>query len=322
MNKKIEKYGLFTLGIFGLISLFIGRYPLPNGILEIVNNNLLLNLISRVRGPRILFGIFVGIGISVTGLILQSVFKNPLADPGLLGVNQAAGFGASLAIIVFKNSSFLIQTFAFILGLIALFLTILISGRIGKSEQLSLVLSGIAVSALFSAGLGIIKYIADPLDELPSIVFWLLGSLSDVNWKSLLQIVPILYICILILYKMRWRINAFSLDDEVLFSLGIKKNIELNVVLILSVLVTTSIISLSGIVGWVGLIIPNIARLVAGPDLRKSFITSMVIGGIFVLLCDNLARSILPGEIPLGIITAFLGALMFIALLFRKRDFV
>lgn len=322
MSHKIQKYGLIILGIFGVISLFIGRYSFPRGILEIVNNKLFQNLIIRVRTPRILFSMLVGFGISVTGLILQSVFKNPLADPGLLGVNQAAGFGAALAIVVYKNSDFIIQLFAFTFGIIALFLTILISRKVGRSEQLSLILSGIAVSALFSAGLGIIKYIADPLDELPSIVFWLLGSLSNISWKDLLKITPILLFCIFILYKKRWRINTFSLEEEVLFSLGIKKKIELNVVLILSVLITTSIVSLSGIIGWVGLIIPNIARLIAGPDLRKSFITSMVIGGIFVLFCDNLARSILPGEIPLGIITAFFGALLFITLLFRQKDFI
>jgi iron complex transport system permease protein len=253
---------------------------------------------------------------------MQSIFKNPLAEPGLLGVNQAAGFGAALGILVFDNSYFMIQILAFIFGIISITLTIFLSNNIKKKERLSLVLAGISVSAFFSAGLGIIKYIADPLDQLPSIVFWMLGSLSNSNWTSLLQTVPIIITCLLLLFFYRWRLNVFSLDKEVLFSMGLRNELELMIILLTSVLLTTSIISLSGIIGWVGLIIPNIARVIAGHDTKYSFPISMILGGMFVLVSDDFARAILPGEIPLGVITAFFGAVSFIILLLTKKEFL
>jgi len=276
----------------------------------------------RVRIPRILFGILAGFGLASSGMIMQSIFKNPLAEPGLLGVNQAAGFGAAIGILVFGNSYFMIQVLAFVFGIISITLTLFLSKNINKKERLSLVLAGISVSAFFSAGLGIIKYIADPLDQLPSIVFWMLGSLSNSNWTSIMQILPIILACLLLLFFYRWRLNIFSLDKEVLFSMGLRNDFELVIILMISVLLTTSIISLSGIIGWVGLIIPNIARVITGQNTKYSLPVSMILGGMFVLVSDNFARALLPGEIPLGVITAFLGALIFIILLITKKDFL
>ena len=322
MNRRLIR--LLILGLFFLliISLFIGRYPIPDQITHIFSNQLLVNLILRIRIPRILFGILVGFGLASSGMIMQSIFKNPLAEPGLLGINQAAGFGAALGILAFDNSYVIVQILAFIFGIISITLTIFLSNITEKKERLSLVLAGISVSAFFSAGLGIIKYIADPLDQLPSIVFWLLGSLSNSNWTSLLRILPIIIICLLILYFYRWRLNVFSLDKEVLFSMGIRNELELVFVLMISVLLTTSIISLSGIIGWVGLIIPNISRVITGQNTKHSLPISMILGGIFVLVSDNFARALLPGEIPLGVITAFLGAVSFIILLLAKKEFL
>jgi len=320
MNRRLIKLLIFGLFFILIISLFIGRYPIPDQIINVFSNHLFANLILRIRIPRILFGILVGSGLASSGMIMQSIFKNPLAEPGLLGVNQAAGFGAALGILAFDNSYFIVQILAFIFGLISITLTIFLSNNTKKKERLSLVLAGISVSAFFSAGLGIIKYIADPLDQLPSIVFWLLGSLSNSNWTSLLRILPIIITCLLILFFYRWRLNVFSLDKEVLFSMGIRNEFELVFVLMISVLLTTSIISLSGIIGWVGLIIPNISRVITGHNTKHSLPISMVLGGIFVLVSDNFARALLPGEIPLGIITAFLGAVSFIILLLAKKE--
>jgi len=313
---------IYILGLFILlvISLFVGRYPIPDQINELFSNELFVNLIIRVRIPRIIFGTLVGFGLASSGMIMQSIFKNPLAEPGILGVNQAAGFGASLGILVFGNSYFMVQILAFLFGIISITLTIFLSNNIIKRERLSLVLAGISVSALFSAGLGIIKYMADPLDQLPSIVFWMLGSLSNSNWTYLLQILPIIITCLLLLYFYRWRLNVFSLDKEVLFSLGLRNDLELMIILMISVLLTTSIISLSGIIGWVGLIIPNIARVITGQNTKYSLPISMILGGMFVLVSDNFARALLPGEIPLGVITAFLGAVIFIILLLTKKE--
>ena len=322
MTRRLTRFLVYGLFLLLIISLFIGLYTIPDQINQIFSNQLFTNLILRVRIPRILFGILVGFGLASSGMIMQSIFKNPLAGPGLLGVNQAAGFGAALGILAFDNSYLMIQILAFVFGIISITLTIFLSNNTKKKERLSLVLAGISVSALFSAGLGIIKYIADPLDQLPSIVFWLLGSLSNSNWTSLLQILPIIITCLFILYFYRWRLNAFSLDKEVLFSMGLRNELELVSILMISVLLTTSIISLSGIIGWVGLIIPNIARVITGQNTKYSLPISMILGGIFVLVSDNIARALLPGEIPLGIITAFLGAVIFIILLLTKKEFL
>jgi len=322
MARKQTKVFLFGLFLLFVTSLFIGRYTIPDQITQIFSNELFMNLMLRVRIPRILFGILAGFGLASSGMIMQSIFKNPLAEPGLLGVNQAAGFGAAIGILTFGNSYFMTQALAFIFGIISISLTLFLSKNINKKERLSLVLAGISVSAFFSAGLGIIKYIADPLDQLPSIVFWMLGSLSNSNWTSILQILPIILVCLLLLYFYRWRLNIFSLDKEVLFSMGLRNELELVIILMISVLLTTSIISLSGIIGWVGLIIPNIARVITGQNTKYSLPVSMVLGGMFVLVSDNFARTLLPGEIPLGVITAFLGAVIFILLLTSKKDFL
>ena len=322
MNKNFLPWSLFFLFVLIFMTIFIGRYPFLVGINQGFKNDLFIKLLTNVRIPRIIFSVLMGFGLSVSGLIMQTVFKNSLADPGLLGINQAAGFGAALGILLFSDSFFGIQLLAFIFGITALIIAILLAKNIKKGERISLLLAGISVSALFSAGLGLIKYLADPLDELPSIVFWLLGSISNSNWNHLFRVLPVSILCLTILFLYRWRINVYVLEQEVLFSLGIKKNTELYFILGTSVLLTTSIISYAGIVGWVGLIIPNVVRLMIGEDAKKTIPLSMVLGGCFVLICDTFARSAIPGEIPLGIITAFLGAIGFLCILLFRRDYL
>lgn len=313
----------FVILIFLIIStIFIGRYSLPEKISDYWNDVLLRNLILRIRLPRIIVSLIVGAGLAVSGLVMQNVFQNPLADPGVLGISQAAGFGAAMGFLLFPSLQLPVQVLAFICGILALVLVLKLAQLIKISNRISLIFAGIAVSAFFTAGLGIIKYLADPLDQLPSIVFWLLGSLSSTTWRTVLQVAPISLICISILYMLRWRINIYSMDEEVLFSLGVKGKREVNLILGLTVLLTTSIISITGLVGWVGLIIPNIARLGFGYDTKQSLPAAIITGSAFVLICDTIARASLPGEIPLGILTAFLGAGVFIFLLQTKRDFI
>jgi len=303
-----------------LISLAVisGRYQGVVSITEISNNQLLQRLILQIRLPRIILSVIVGAGLAVAGLVMQTVFQNALADPGVLGINQASGFGAALGFLLFPSTNIPVRLISFVSGMAALLMIIVISRRIKAHRRLTLIFSGIAVSALFSAGLGVIKYLADPLDQLPSIVFWLLGSLSTTDWTAVGQIAPISVLAIAVLYLLKWRINVYSLNEEVLFSLGIKGSVEIYCILGISVLLTAMIISYTGLIGWVGLIIPNISKLVFGHDLRRSMPASIIIGAIFVLVSDTFARTLIAGEIPLGIITAFLGALIFILLMLRK----
>jgi len=308
---------LFILIVFASL---MGRYQGFVTYKELSRNSLLQQLIVMVRLPRIVLSLVVGAGLAVSGIVMQTVFQNSLADPGILGISQAAGFGASLGFLLFPTTRIPIQVFAFISGMISLVVVLRLARRIENQNRLSLIFAGIAISAFFSAGLGIVKYLADPLDQLPSIVFWLLGSLSTSDWPAVAQIAPLSIVCMAILYLLRWRINAYSLSDSVLYSLGIDRNIEIYLILGISVLLTTTIISFSGLVGWVGLIVPNVARLAFGYDMRKSLPASILIGAIFVLFSDTLARVLIAGEIPLGIITAFLGALIFIVLILNTRS--
>lgn len=319
MKRKQFSWLAIILLSVAILSIVIGRYQISINIREFWQNDLLRNLVLYIRIPRILTACLVGVGLAAAGLVMQTVFRNSLADPGVLGVSQASGFGAALGILLFNHSIFATQTLAFVFGVIALLAALFISNRVRNERVMSLVLAGIAVSALFSAGLGVLKYIADPIDELPNIVFWLLGSLSNVGWSEFFQLAAITLPAILFFWFYRWRLNIHTLDKEISYSLGLNSAKELNVVLIAAVLMTSAIISISGIIGWVGLIIPNLARVTIGANNQRTLPFTMVMGALFTLICDNLARVLLPGEIPLGILTAFLGSALFIILLVRKQ---
>jgi iron complex transport system permease protein len=184
---------------------------------------------------------------------------------------------------------------------------------------LRLVLSGIAVSALFSAGVGVLKYLADPLTELPDIVFWMLGGLWGVTWNEFFYLVAPVSLGLLIVYLMRWRLNLLSLDDDTGFSLGAAPGRERTLVLVAAVAATAAVVSVAGIVGWIGLLIPHVARRMTGADAQRALPASILLGGTFALLCDDIARTLLPGEVPLGIVASFFGALLFIAMMLSKN---
>ena len=317
-SKKITGL-IICLILVTLLSFLIGRYQNNNPFNLLSSNNLFRQLFIQLRIPRVLTALLIGSGLALAGLVTQIIFQNPLADGGLLGVSQAAGFGAALGILIFKGNSIWIQFFAFGFGVLALIISMLISGRIRGNKILSLILAGIAVSAVFSAGIGILKYLADPVDQLPAIVFWLLGSLAGSTWPVLIRTMIIILPIMIFFWFYRWRLNLHAMDKETAFSLGLKNKFELWASLLASVLLTSSIISISGIVGWIGLIIPNYARMIAGSDTSNSIPVTLLLGAIFTMICDDLARALLPGEIPLGIFTAFLGALMFIGLLVNKE---
>lgn len=325
MNKKFLYNPTFLfifLSFLILASIFIGRYPIRQIFNENSRSGLLVPLILQVRTPRVLAAVLVGIGLSVSGLVMQTIFKNSLADPGILGVSQASGFGAALGIMVGRGSMIYTQILSFVFAIMALIIALMISKKMFGNKVISLILAGIAVSALFSAGVGILKYIADPINQLPGIVYWLLGSLSATNWEMLLRTLVIVIPLLIFFWFYRWRLNIHSFDREVAFSLGLKNEKELNLILISSVLITSTIISISGVVGWIGLIIPNMVRLTYSVDTQKNMPVVMALGGIYTLVCDNLSRILLPGEIPLGIFTAFFGSILFILLIQKKQRFI
>jgi iron complex transport system permease protein len=258
--------------------------------------------------------------LSVAGTVLQMLFQNPLVEPGFLGVSQGAAFGAALGIIVIGASPLALQAMAAAFALLGLALSGLLARRIRFGGwTLRLILAGIAVSALFSAGVGLLKYLADPLTQLPELVFWLLGALWSVDWTDTLSILPIALLALVVTYLMRWRLNLLALDDATAVSLGTAPARERALLLTLIVAATAAVVSIAGIVNWVGLIVPQMARRIFGADAQRSLPGAMLLGGIFAVICDDVARAAFVGEIPLGILTSLLGAVLFAALMVAPR---
>ncbi len=300
------------------LSLFVGRFPQPYWMSPTLlqENELARQLVFNLRLPRILTAVLLGMALAGAGAVMQMIFRNPLVEPGFLGVSQGAGFGAAFAIIKLGNAPLVVATSAALFAILGLALSYLLARNLRYGGWvLRLVLAGIAVSALFSSGIGLLKYVADPLKQLPEITFWLLGGLWSVTWSELIYIAPIVLPALIIIWLMRWRLNLLSLSDETAFSLGVATGRERTLLLGVSVAATAAVVAVAGIVGWIGLIVPHIARRAMGTDAQHSLPASILIGGIFALLCDDLARTLYVGEIPLGILTSLIGALFFAAMM-------
>ncbi|MEA4906799.1 MAG: iron ABC transporter permease [Anaerolineaceae bacterium] len=304
-----------------LVSVFLGRYPGPVWMTpgRLASDELAQRLVFNLRLPRLLTAMLLGMSLAAAGVVFQTIFGNPLVEPGFLGVSQGAAFGAAFSIIFLSRSPWAVQIMAALFALLGLGLSYFMARRVRYGGwTLRLVLAGIAISALFSAGLGVLKYIADPLSQLPEITFWLLGGLWSMTWSQFLAILPAVTIGLFVAYRMRWRVNLLSLSDETAFSLGAAPGRERAVVLTAAVIATAAVISVSGIIAWVGLIIPQVARLLFGADARFVIPASMLVGASFTVLCDDLARVLMPGEIPLGILTSLIGATVFLVLMMRQ----
>ncbi len=322
--KQYQRILILSLILLVLLaaSIFIGRYPKPfwMPIQVLLQDSLAQRLVWLLRLPRIITAALLGATLAVCGTVLQMIFRNPIVEPGFLGVSQGAAFGAAIAILWLGGSRLTIElsaSFFALLGLAASFIlarTIKFGGWV-----LRLILSGIVVSAFFSSGLGVLKYLADPLTQLQEITFWLLGGLWSVTWQDLLYVAPVVVVGLLIVYLMRWRLNVLALGEDTSFSLGAETTRERLIILIAAVSATAVLTAVSGIVGWVGLIVPQIARQLFGPNGQFTVPGSMLIGAIFGVVCDNLARTLMAGEIPLGILTSLIGAMMFVAVINRSR---
>ena len=274
------------------------------------------SVVFQIRIPRILMAMLVGAGLSVSGAAFQGLFGNPLVSPHVLGVSAGAGFGAALGILL-SGQVFLIQILAIIFGITAVVLTYLMSSQKRKTSLFMLVLSGVITQAFFTALISLIKYVADPEEKLPTIVYWLMGSLSGISYSDLMVGIPMIVSGIVVLILMRWRINVLSLDEEEARALGINVERSRWIIIIASTLITAASVSLCGIVGWVGLVIPHIGRMIVGPDHRVLLPVTCSIGAVYLLLIDDLARTATAAEIPLSILTAIIGA-PFFAYLLRK----
>ncbi len=305
MNLRIFYLFVLLVIVFAL-SVFIGPVAVPA---DFWHYSLDKSIIYDIRVPRIILACMVGGSISVAGVVYQSIFKNPLASPDVLGSAFGCAFGASVGILL-GETMFVIQMLSFFFGILATFITFYVAKKDDRIDILSLVIYGIITGSFFSSLLGIVKYFADPDNKLPAITFWLMGSFSDASWKdvyiSLLSIIPFLYIS----YK-RWFLNVAILEDEEAKALGFDIDRFRVLMIMLSTVMVSISISLVGIIGWIGLVIPHFTKLIVGTDSKHLVPASFITGAIFLILCDDMARSLTTGEIPIGIITSFISAPLF-----------
>lgn len=316
---------LLALVMVSVFTLVTGKYPLSLGELwqslitggrSGTNADLVL---WNLRLPRLVAGILVGAALAAAGASYQAMFRNPLVSPDILGVSAGAGLGAVFAIFLSLPLA-AVQLFAFVGGLIAVGLVYLISLTSRQFDPvLVLVLAGVAIGSLLGSGISLIKILADPYSQLATITFWLLGGLNAVSQRELLWALPFLLAGLLPLILLRWRINLLSLSDMEAQALGVNTGVLRFLLIICATLMTAAAVSFTGIIGWVGLVIPHIARILVGPEFSRLLPTSLLIGATFLVLTDNVARNAASIELPLGVLTSLIGAPFFLYLLLKGR---
>jgi iron complex transport system permease protein len=311
------------------VSLFVGRFTVPAAdVARILASRLwpmtpdwpasVETIVLQIRLPRAILAMFVGAGLSVSGAAFQGMFRNPLVSPDILGVTAASGFGAALALLL-SRGAFELELIAFLFGILGVGLTYLLARTYRSTPVLMLVLSGVIVAAFFSALLSGAKYLADPDSKLPVITYWLLGSLNGASMRSLSLALPPIVLGGAGLMLVRWRLNVLSMGDAEARSLGVRTDRLKGIIIICTTLITAAAVSVCGIVGWVGLVIPHLARMWVGPDHRALLPAACSIGATYLLLIDDVARTASASEIPLGILTAIVGAPFFAYLLRKTR---
>lgn len=326
-NWLLPAIAIATVAI-ALASLTVGAYPVSlRGFVDALGALLSgegprtpeERVILTIRGPRVMAGLIVGAALAAAGVVYQGLFRNPLVSPDVLGVSAGAGLGAVIGIFL-ALPVVMIQAFAFAGGLATVGLVYVLAAAVrGRDPTLVLVLGGVVVGALAGAAISLLKILADPYDQLPAITFWLLGSLASVRGGEVMSVLPAVLIGLVPLALLRWRIDVLSLGDEEAKSLGLNAERMRAGVIAAATLITASVVAISGVIGWVGLVIPHIARMLVGPSFVRLLPAAMFLGASYLVLVDMLARTIGRIEIPIGILTAVVGAPFFLWLLWRSR---
>ena len=312
-----------------IASLLLGRYPIaPHEAFGMLFAQVLpidqfwtdqqATMFFNVRLPRILLALLVGCCLAAAGAAFQGTFQNPLVSPDILGASQGAAFGAAVAILLGLGATGVSVT-AFVMALVTVILVLIISSRARGNRILVVVLAGVMVSSLFQAGVSYTKLVADPSDELADITYWLMGSFTGATTSDVVSVVGIMVVGLAILFALRWRINILTMGDDEASTMGFNaRRIRLAVILG-ATLITAASVAVSGIIGWVGLVIPHLCRMIVGCDYRTLLPASMLMGASFLLIVDNISRLATTAEIPIGILTAFVGAPFFLYLITRKK---
>lgn len=306
--------------IFAMFALGAGRFSIPvselyreffQGGSDLPNVHTVL---FQIRIPRIILSLLAGAGLAASGCAFQSLFSNPLATPDTLGIANGASFGAALGILL-GFRAFGVQSMALLSGILAVSLVFLVTKGTGKTSIIMVVLAGMVISSLFSALVSLIKFVADPQDVLPVITFWLMGSFSNITVKSLLYGSPFILAGLVMLYVLRFRLDVLSLSDDEARALGVNLKLVRSFVIAASTAITAAVVALCGVIGWVGLLVPHIARMLFGNSNNRILPASILLGGLFMLVVDTIARCVAASEIPVSILTAVFGAPVFILLL-------
>lgn len=319
------RLGLLTAPLVAalLAAFAFGPYPLPLGAVLAAlwagpsAETDAATVVWQLRLPRVMAGLLVGMALSAAGAAYQGMFRNPLVSPDILGVSAGAGLGAALA-IYFGLPLMAVQGTAFAGGLAAVAAVVFVSTQVRRHDPvLVLVLAGVAVGTLFSAGISLVKVLADPSVQLPAITFWLLGGLNAIAVGDLWIAAPLVMLGLAPMLLLRWRVNLLSLSDEEAAALGVNVARLRGILIVSATLMTAAAVSIAGIVGWIGLVVPHAARLLVGPEFSRLLSASLLLGGAFLIAADTLARSAASIELPLGILTALVGAPVFLWLLAR-----
>ena len=329
MNHKLPTLILAALALLialAFIAFSVGRFAIsPSDLWTVLWAKLTGNthalpstydaVIFQIRGPRVIAAIFIGAALAGAGAVYQNMFRNPLVSPDILGVSSGAALGAVLAIFL-SLPILAIQGFAFAGGLIAVAMVYLIGNAVrGHDPILALILTGVVVGTLLGSGIAMMKYLADPYNQLPAITFWLLGSLSSITPADLWIAVPLVLLGLVPIFLLRWRMNVLSLSDDEARALGVNVSRLRLIIVASATLVTAAAVSISGIIGWIGLLIPHAARLLIGPEFARMLPLTLLLGASYLLAVDTLARTMASIEIPPGVLTALIGTPSFLWLL-------
>ena len=315
---------LAVLVVVFFLALLMGRYSVsPEAFWTVITGGDPANAIDKsviltLRLPRTIVALLVGVALSLSGLVYQETFQNKLVSPDFLGVSTGAGFGATIAIVL-GCTGLMISFTAFLFGILTMLITVFIAKMFRSQSQTTLLLSGIIVGGFMSAGISFIKFMADTDKQLGEIVYWLLGTFSKATMKDVWILLPIVAVCALVLYLIRWRLNIVALGRSEASTLGLNYTFYRGLIIVISTLLTAAAVAYSGIVGWIGLIIPHLVRLLVGRDSKKTIPLTIIFGATFTIVCDIISRSFTASEIPLSAVTGFLGTPIFIAILYARR---
>ncbi|MHC5374364.1 FecCD family ABC transporter permease [Enterococcus sp. LJL120] len=331
LEKRKKTVLLLLSGLFlftFILSFFLGKYPIsfPDFFKAVAAQFIdipqtwdpqINTILFNIRFPRIIMAVVIGAGISVAGATYQALFQNPMISQDILGASQGAAFGAAIALF-FSLSYSQVIGLSFIFGIIAVVLVLALDRVLKNQTTLNLILIGMLVGTLFSSAISYLKLVGDPLNTLPAITYWLMGSLSSIKMTNVYSAVPLILVGMLPIFLLRWRLNVMTLGEEEALSLGVNTKLLRLILIFSATLITAAAVSVSGLIGWVGLVVPHFARLLIGNDNRHSLPATALVGGIFLLIVDDLARTLTTSEIPIGILTSFIGAPIFLSLIARN----